>query len=313
MRRVEGFSFDGELDLLAVFPVEGVEGAGAGEAVIRISGAVVLPDRVRFTVSLGPGGETIETGGVIVGEDFYMQDPDSGRWYKESPPGGSSGFLDVMQLVGLLYLPNDPAATLGEPVDLGGGTRGYVLVSEQAGQGSGLEGFGFPGGILARVVGADDFLTREVRVAVEGIDGETRDFLVLSYRGYDEPEEIEPPAEYEIIPDDPTGPGTLGAPTVVGFAKNSGGDVEVTFSEPVYVQGEVELYVLDPETGGWGLPFLGGSGTDTLTFDADAEDRPALVEGESQIGGIAFLTADSQIADSDGDWPILDFEPWTYQ
>ena len=87
----------------------------------------------------------------------------------------------------------------------------------------------------------------------------------------------------------------------------------MTFSELVYVQGEVELYVPDPETGGWGLPFLGGSGTDTLTFDADAEDRPALIEGENQIDGIAFPTADSQIADSDGDWPIIDFEPWTYQ
>ena len=78
---------------------------------------------------------------------------------------------------------------------------------------------------------------------------------------------------------------------------------------PVYVQGEVELYVLDPETGGWGLPLLGGSGTDTLTFDADAEGRSALVVGESQIGGFTFPIGDSQITDSDGVWPIMDFNP----
>ena len=65
----------------------------------------------------------------------------------------------------------------------------------------------------------------------------------------------------------------------------------MTFSEPVHVEGKVELYVLDPQTGGWGLPLLGGSGTDTLTFDADAVDGRELIVGESQIGGIAFPEA----------------------
>ena len=37
---------------------------------------------------------------------------------------------------------------------------------------------------------------------------------------------------------------------------NDDSDVEVMFSEPVFVEGDVELYVLDPETGGWGLPLL---------------------------------------------------------
>ena len=88
MRQVEGFSFDGELDLLAVFLVDGAGEAGAEEAVIRISGAIALPDRVRFTVRLGPDGETIETAGVIVGEDVYMQEPGSSRWYKGGPREG---------------------------------------------------------------------------------------------------------------------------------------------------------------------------------------------------------------------------------
>ena len=41
---------------------------------------------------------------------------------------------------------------------------------------------------------------------------------------------------------------------VVGLTKNHGGDVEVVFDKPVQVQGVVELYVLEPSTGGWGLP-----------------------------------------------------------
>ena len=89
------------------------------------------------------------------------------------------------------HLPNDASAALNESIDLDDGTRGYVLVSDQTGLGSGMEGFEFPGGNLTRVVGADDFLTREIRVPVEGLDDEMRDLLTISYHGYNEPHEIE--------------------------------------------------------------------------------------------------------------------------
>ena len=307
MQQVKSFSFDGEFNLLAIFPVEG---PNAGEGSIRISGVIVLPDRFRFKISLDTDGEMIEMNGVVTGEDSYIRDPESDQWFKGSPP--EADFLGVVQLVGLLHLPNDASAALNESIDLDDGTRGYVLVSDQTGMGSGMEGFEFPGGNLTRVVGADDFLTREIRVPVEGLDDEMRDLITIGYHGYNEPHEIEPPAEYVILPGESMEPGAMGAPTVVGLVRNEEGDVEVTFSEPVYVQGEVELYVLDPETGGWGLPLLDGSGTDTLTFDADAEDRPALIVGESQLAGFAFPAPDSQITDSDGTWVILNFDLWTY-
>ena len=102
-----------------------------------------------------------------------------------------------------------------------------------------MEGLGLPGGNLIRVVGADDFLTREIRIAVEGVDDEMRDLITISYHGYDEPHEIEPPEDYVTFPDGSMESGALGAPTVMAFATNEEGDVEVTFSEPVYVQGEV--------------------------------------------------------------------------
>ncbi len=310
-QQVEGFSFDATFNLLAVFPIEGV-GEEAMPA-MELRGRVSPPDRFEYMISLGPEGETIEISGVTIGADSYVRDPESGQWFKGVPP--DSEFLSVVPMVGMLLSPNDVGATLSETVDLDDGSKAYVLVYDQPDEGTGMEGFGFPGGDLTTVVGADDFLTREVRVGVEGLDGEVRDVVTITYHGYEEMYEIEPPEQYFTLPDFPDdgfGPGSMEGPTVLGLATNEDGDVEVTFSEPVHVQGEVGLYVLDLETGGWELPFIGGSGTDTLTFDADAQGRPALVPGESQIAGITFPAADSEIADADGNWPILDFEPWTY-
>ncbi len=316
MQQVKSLSFEGEFNLLAIFPVEAT-GAPPGQGVMRLSGAAVLPEeKFRFKVSMSPEGQEIEINGIIVAGDTYMQDLESKLWVKGGAPDDS---LQIVQLVGLIHQPGDVEGTLKESVDLADGTKGYVIAYGPMKPEGGMEGFEFPGSTLVKVVGADDFLTREVRVGVEGLDGETRDIITISYRGYNEPYEIEPPAEYITLPDDSSmsggsmGPGTLGAPTVVGFARNEAGDVEVTFSKPVHVQGEVELYVLDPQTGGWGLPLIGGSGTDTLVFDADSADRPPLVVGESLIGGITFPTPASEIRDSDGAQADPGFDPWTYE
>ena len=93
----------------------------------------------------------------------------------------------------------------------------------------------------------------------------------------------------------------------------TGVDVELVFDRPVRVQGTVELYVLEPQTGGWGLPLLGGSGTDTLIFDADAEGNPALIVGESQIAGFTFPDQESKLTDLDGTSVNYNIEPWTYE
>ena len=232
MQQVESFSFDGEFNLLAIFPVEGVGEEGS----IRISGAIVLPDRFRFKISLNPDSEMIEMNGVVIGEDSYIRDPESNQWFKGSPP--DSDFMGVVQLVGLLHLPNDASATLNESIDLDDGTRGYLLVSDQTGQESGMEGLGLLGGNLIRVVGADDFLTREIRIVVEGVDDEARDLITIRYHGYNEPLEIEPPAKYLTFPDDSmhvlTGLGDLGAPSqrgvalaLAGYGPIKGHDVEM--------------------------------------------------------------------------------------
>lgn len=108
-------------------------------------------------------------------------------------------------------------------------------------------------------------------------------------------------------------PGPPGVAGVVELRKNDEGDVEVMFDKPVQVRGTVELYVLEPSTGGWGLPLLNGSGTDTLIFDADAEGNPKLVAGESQIAEFAFPDQESRLVDSDGAGVDLNIELWTYK
>ena len=311
MQQYESFSFDATFNLLAVFGVEGAP-VGAEEGLIRLNGGVILPDKLQYTVSLGPAGQTIDTNGVTIGTDTYFQDPASMQWLKGAHP--DDALLSVMQMVGLLYLPNDAPTTLGETVTLDDGTEGYVLVTEPpAEQSGGMGGMDLlSAGNLTRVVGADDFLTREVRVSVMGLDGEAGDIVTIRYHGFGETLSIEPPENYMELPPEALSSGVQGPPTVLGLARNGDGNVKVTFSKPVFVQGEIVLYVLEPSTGGWELPLLSGSGTDTLIFSAAPEGKPALIVGESQIPWIGF-GADAQLVDADGVRVNDLFDAWTYQ
>ena len=316
IQQVKSFSFEGEFNLLALFSGPGArpgpEGRGARpEGLMRLSGDIVQPDRLRFEISFAPEDEMIQITAVVIGTDIYMRDPESEMWFKGTPP--ESEFLSVVQMVGMLQLPRDSGATLNESITLDDGAKGYAISYDLTSQQSGMEVLGFPGGKLVMVVGADDFLTREVRVAMENVNDETPNLLTIRYRGYNEPKEIEPPAQYVTLPEEPMDSGTMGPAAVVRLAKNEDGDVEVTFNKPIHVQGQVELYVLDPTTGGWGLPLLGGSGTAILTFDADAEDRPPLVPGKSQIDGFIFPTPGSQMTDAGGARLDLTLDKWTYR
>ena len=314
LQQVAGFSFEGEFNLLALFSgfvPEGEALPASPEGLIRLSGSIVRPDKMKFDISFGPDGEAIQIAAVVIGGDTYFQPPEANFWFKGTPP--DSDFLSTVQMVGMLQLPRDSGGVLEELVELDDGTTGYVLAYDQAGQQSGMEGMGLPGGNLVIVVGADDFLTREVRVTLEDAGSDAPDLITISYHGYDTPAEIEPPAQYLPLPEGAMEEGPPAEAMVVGLARNPDGDVEVTFSEPVYVEGQVELYVIDPATGGFGLPLLGGSGTTVFTFDADAEDRPSLVLGESEIAGFFYPTGDSQLTNTDGERLDLTFDVWTYQ
>ena len=314
LQNVAGFSFKGEFNLLAIFSgfvPEGAATPSGPEGLIRLSGAIVRPDKLKVEISFGPEGEAIQVAAVVIGEDTYFRDPGTNFWFKGTPP--DSDFLSTVQMVGMLQLPRDSGGVLEESVELDDGTTGYVLSYDQSGQQGGMEGMGLPGGNLVLVLGADDFLTREVRVTLEDAGADAPDIITISYHGYDTPAEIEPPAQYLPLPEGAMEAGPPVEAMVVDLARNADGDVEVTFSEPVHVEGQVELYVIDPATGGFGLPLLGGSGTAVLTFDADAEDRPSLVLGESEIAGFVFPTPDSHITDADGNRLDLTFDTWTYE
>ena len=313
LRNVTGFSFEGEFNLIALFSGLVPEAGGPAadpEGVIHLSGSIVLPDRMKFDISFGPVGEALEIAAIVIGDDTYFQPPDASFWFKGTPP--DSDFLSTVQMVGMLQLPRDTGGVLEAPVELDDGTAGYVLSYGEAGQGSGTEGLGLPG-TLVLTVGADDFLTREVRVVLEDASGEAPNLIAIRYYGYDTPAEIEPPAQYLPLPEGAMEESPTAEAMVVGLSRNAAGDVEVTFSEAVYVEGQLELYVIDPATGGWGLPLRGGSGTAMLTFDADAEDRPSLVLGESEIAGFVFPTSDSQMTDAEGNRLDLTFDVWTYE
>ena len=308
MEDVRSFSFEGVIDLFALFSLG--EGDG-GEAAMRLSGSMVLPDRIRYSIDLGPAEERVSIAGVQIGTDTYVLDPDSGLWFKGAPADADA--LGAVELAELFMSPIYSGASFEGTARLEDGTAVYVLGDQQSAPGSDA---GIPlgaGTSMTAFVGVADFLARQVRISAETADGESSDFIVISYYGYNEAAEIEAPANYVELPDVATDDGVPGSPMVVGLTRNDGGDVEVMFNEPVFVEGSVELYVLDTATGGWGLPLLGGSGTDTLTFDADAEDRPPMVLGESQIAGFTFPDFDSNLVDAEGTSVNLNFDLWTYE
>ncbi len=317
LQTITSFAFDAKFDITALFPVDlamedGMNGDGMdamGEGVMTFSGTVILPDSLSFAITLGLGDEAVEINGLAIGADNYIQDPEAGLWMHSSEP--LDDFFAVTSQPGLLLYPQEEGAVLTETAALDG-EQVYVLVTEAPEAGDEL----MPGQAVTRFVGVDDFLPREVRIRIVGLGDPDRDIVTVMYHSYNAVEDIEPPANFITMPAMPEEDMTLGtgeSPTVLGLSSNEDGDIEVMFSEPVFVEGTVGLYILDLSTGGWEIPLLGGSGTDTLTFDADADGTPQIVAGEHQIGGITFPGADSDLVDADGNQPILDFEPWTYE
>ena len=187
---IESVSFVAEVDLLSLFPVDG---SGGSDFSMTLSGIVVRAGRLQFEMVLNIAGATSTLGGVYIGNDTYFKNPDSGQWYEGDPP--DTEFLTALQLVGFLIAPNDPTASFDGIADLDDGSRGYVLISEFAGQGGGTGLAPGSAGSVTRTVDATDFLTRKVIVAEQGSDGELREFITITYSGYNDPYEVEPPDE----------------------------------------------------------------------------------------------------------------------
>ncbi len=196
-QQVESFSFGATMDLLALLPA-GEEGGNEGS--IRLNGSIVRPDRLQYRISLGPESTGLYISGITIGSDTYVQDPESGLWFKGTP--ADDDLLFSLQLVGMLMLPADPSVSQNSSVELDDDSMSYIIVSGQPTQG-GEAGFpSFQYVTVTRVVGFGDFLTREVRVSSEGWGGSLLDLIIISYQGYNEAVAIEPPVDYIPLPDE---------------------------------------------------------------------------------------------------------------
>ena len=187
---IESVSFVAEVDLLSLFPVDG---SGGSDFSMTLNGIVIRAGRLQFEMVLDIAGATSTLDGVFIGNDTYFQNPESSEWYEGDPP--DTEFLTALQLVGFLIAPNDPTASFDGIALMVDGSRGYVLISEFAGQGGGTGLAPGSVGSVIRTVDATDFLTRKVIVAEQGSDGELRDFITITYSGYNEPYQVDPPDE----------------------------------------------------------------------------------------------------------------------
>ena len=186
----------------------------------------------------------------------------------------------------------------------------YRPPAEQAGPGA-------PPMELQLNVDVQTFLQNSVSLQLVDEGGMGLRIAEFRYSDHNAPFTIEAPESYfepdpALMPPGSEEFGPSEGPSVTSLSKNDDGNVEVRFSEPVTLVGEVGLYVLEPSIGGYSLPYLGGSGTDTLTFSAEVPDHPSLIPGESVILGFTFDTPESDLIGENGRRADSAFEEWVY-
>ena len=328
MARLETYSFEMTLSLapsLALAP----DPPGAEVGTMTIAGAVLLPNAMQFTLSVGAGAFLLEIPTIRIGADTYVKDPLLNAWYKDSAGAAGEGLLAIEQLK-QVDEPLSGSATLSGVAALDDGTRVYELLADVNDVLVGnldLEQLGAQSGSASVLVGVEDFLSRKINVEIKNQDGRLETLVAITFSGFNDPVTIEPPEEYEdistlqdpIAAPTPPGGAAVGpipspSPSAVlhGINRDWDGNVQAFFSDTVHVNGFVELRVEDSDGVGWSLPLFIGDGTSSLTFNASPEGKPALVPGESTIVGFVFLEADAEIVDDNGQPVDLDLEPWTY-
>lgn len=294
--------------LMSLGPLSGAEIPSIKMQVDR-----VLPEDFRLAMT-GPGGEMLEI--ILVDGSSYISDGASGEWVKvpQSPEETAAMLMSLNMVEQQLNELDDENIVWGEPIVSEDGAE-YVVSYQPPADQTGLQA---PGMELQLNIDSETFLQNSVLLRL--IDGEGTGLTIASftYSEHNAPLVIEAPESYiEADPSMmmPPGPGdaTAGdAPHVLSLSKNAEGNVDVTFSEPVTLMGDVGLYVLEPSIGGYSLPYLGGSGTDVLTFSADVPDHPPLVPGESLILGFEFDAPESDLVGESGNFADTTFDEWVY-
>ena len=274
----------------------------------------VIPDQISAVLKIPEGGEVRV---IATGDAGYINDPTSNGWVRvsELPAEMSEMFLTLSSIEDQTQNVANPNIKWNEVALSGDNSKYLVSFGLADDSGAAL----MPVSLETQVViSVNSFLHESAALIAKDADGVGHKIIDIQYSRHNEPVTIEAPSEYTEVsgmmfpPGGMAGAGSPGPPEVSGLARNVDGNVEVRFSEPVTVSGDVNLYVIDPATGGWELPIMDGSGTDTLIFMAAAEGKPSLNPGESRIAGFIFETSESKILDSEGNFVNPVFEEWVY-
>lgn len=312
MSRLRTVKVDVDFNLAAMLP--GGLPPGAEVPSMQLQIARVFPNDFSV-VTTAPSGEMLQI--IFTGGASYINDGVSNVWVKiQQAQGDIDAMLMSLNMVEQQMQDLDNPNIAWSDVLLSDDGSRYTVsyqppVEQSAMQTPPLE--------VQLVIDTRSFLQHSASVLIIDAQGMSYKIADLNYGSHDEPFTIEPPDDFiegdaALMPA-PGSDGASGAPgvaEVVALSKNGEGNVDVTFSQPVTLIGQVGLHVPDPSTGGWVLPYIGGSGSDTLTFDAVPPDSPALIPGESLIVGFTFDAPESNLIDENGQPVYLNFEPWVY-
>jgi hypothetical protein len=280
---------------------------------IQMQVARVFPDEFSITMT-GPDGEIMQF--IFADGESYVNDVMSGGWVKipNTPEDTAAMLLSLNMVEQQMQELNNPDIVWQEVVLSDDGSQ-YIVSFQPPIEQAGMQA---PPLLTQLVINTQNFLHDSVSVLIVDAEGMSNKIAEFQYSSHDEPFTIDAPESYVEADASmfPPGSGSFGGnsevPEVVALTKNGEGDVEVTFSEPVTLIGDVGLYVLEPSTGGWSLPYIDGSGTETLIFAAASADNPPLVPEESLIVGFTFDSPESDLLDEDGQVANPTFEEWTY-
>ena len=280
---------------------------------IQMQVARVFPDEFSITMT-GPDGEIMQF--IFADGESYVNDVMSGGWVKipNTPEDTAAMLLSLNMVEQQMQELNNPDIVWQEVVLSDDGSQ-YIVAFQPPIEQAGMQA---PPLLTQLVIDIQHFLHDSVFVLIVDAEGMSNKIAEFQYSSHNEPFTIDAPESYVEADASmfPPGSGNFGGnsdvPEVVALTKNGDGDVEVTFSEPVTLIGEVGLYVREPSTGGWSLPYIDGSGTETLIFAAASADNPPLIPGESFIAGLKFDSPESDLLDEDGQVANPTFEEWTY-
>ena len=311
MNELQSVRVDLEFNLGALLPAELPPDSAVPSMQMQIDR--VFPDRFSIVMVI-PGGETVRL--ILVEGETYVRDGTTDQWFKvpQSQDEFSAMLLSLNMVEQQVEELENPDIVWND-VTLDPDGTGYLVSYRAPVEQMGMQA---PPMEIHLVVDTGTFLQQSVALLIPTPDGDTIEVADFLYSDHNEPFAIAAPENYiEADPSMmPPGPGGSGGPSdspeIISLSRNSDDNVEVYFNAPVTVNGEVGLYVLEPSTGGWSLPYLSGSGTDTLTFDAADTDNPPLVPGESLIVGFTFDSPESDLVDESGRPANINFEEWVY-